>query len=60
MLELFLPPEVLPMKGLMANLTWDAVWSLPPSEFLSLVILALMVLWVVHAVLWKIIRFFNP
>ena len=48
------------MKGLMANLTWDAVWSLPPSEFLSLVILALLVLWVANAILWKVVRFFNP
>jgi len=60
MLRAVLPPEVLPMKGLMANLTWDAVWSLPPSEFLSLVVLALIVLWVANAILWKVVRFFNP
>jgi hypothetical protein len=48
------------MKALMANPTWDAIWSLPPSEFLSLVVLALMVLWVLNAVLWKVFRFFNP
>jgi hypothetical protein len=60
MLEMSLPLEVLRMKGLMANPTWDAIWSLPPSEFLSLVIMALMVLWLINAVLWKLIRFFNP
>jgi hypothetical protein len=31
------------MKNLVHNLSWDAIWSLPPSEFLSLVILALLV-----------------
>ena len=60
MLEAFLSLEVVRMKGLMANPTWDAIWSLPPSEFLSLVILALMILWLLNAVVWKLIRFFNP
>ena len=48
------------MKALATNFSWDAIWSLPPSEFLSLVVMVLLCYWVANAIFWRVVRFFNP
>ena len=47
------------MKQILQNFSWDALIALPPSEFLALVVLGLLVLAVVGVIGGVVAAFFD-